>query len=455
MTNNTLGIYAPFPVGGVRLWDTGTKWDEINTAPGVFNFTNVNNRLAEANTRGVDVIWTMGCVPDWTHALAADKGPAKPCQGSTAHSYALPDDVKTGDNNWKNFITALVNDSLLQPTHIKYYELNNEADLTQYCGTPGGAGTPSCNTDPTYLVQMAQDAYTLIHSLDPSALVIGPAPSTACTNNCGVHFLPQYYAAGGAPWQDIVAFHAYTYGIPTGGQFSNVPEQMTNYVSQMRSLMAANGISGLPLWVTEGAWGGGTNNSGMTDDQKVAYIARDYLLLRIGGVARFYWYAYSNSTFGTLFSGGVLRPAGVAYSILESWLVGSTDLPANCSQDGASTWKCSITYHGNPAIIIWNPSNTPTVSLSPIYQTFLNLDDTNVHPIVGPVVAGLKPIMVLASSPAPPPSPAIPMFTSVPLDCPSGCAFTGKFSCTPPLTQNLACTFIGKITRSASVGGTT
>jgi hypothetical protein len=94
-------------------------------------------------------------------------------------------DLDSGDNIWKEFVTAVVKHSLSAPElHIAYYEMWNEPDLSRnWTGTP------------TQLAKMVEDAYAIIHALDPNAKVIGPTPSTA--NQYGVHFLPDYYAAGG------------------------------------------------------------------------------------------------------------------------------------------------------------------------------------------------------------------------------------------------------------------
>jgi hypothetical protein len=176
-------------------------------------------------------------------------------------------------------------------------------------------------------------------------------------------------------------------------------------------LMGNNGIGGLPIFITEEAWGGNPTNGAMTDNQKVAYFARDMLLQRMNGISRSYWYAYSNTSWGTLFTAGALTKTGVAYGLLENWLVGSTDLSlSNCSQDGSLTWRCNINYKGNPTIIFWNPANTPSVSFAGIYTKFLTLDNATITPFSGPLTAGLKPQMVISNTPPAPPAPP-PLFS--------------------------------------------
>src|SRR5262249_29249125 len=155
-----------------------------------------------ASSRGKDAMYTFGRVPHWA-------GPAQ---------NLAPSDVATGDAQWKEFVTALVKHSLASPEHyISFYEMWNEPDLTSnWVGTPAE------------MVTMAKDAYAIIHALDPKAKLVGPSPGTvglaSLANQFGVHYLPAYYAAGGATAQDIVGLHAYLY---TGRNFSTSPAGIT------------------------------------------------------------------------------------------------------------------------------------------------------------------------------------------------------------------------------------
>jgi hypothetical protein len=181
--------YPSVPFGGVRLWDTNTTWAQIETSRGSYNWTDLDIWLHNISSHGQDAMYTFGRVPHWASS-----------QPSQACAYAVTDpgcaaptsDLNSGDNIWKEFVTAVVKHSLSSPElHIAYYEMWNEPDLGRnWTGTPAQLAT------------MVKDAYAIIHSLDPKAKVVGPTPSTA--NQYGVHFLPAYYAAGAASAQDIV-----------------------------------------------------------------------------------------------------------------------------------------------------------------------------------------------------------------------------------------------------------
>ena len=367
--------FPTIPLGGVRLWDTNTTWAQIETSSGTYNWTELDTWLRSVSSHGNDSMYTFGRVPHW---VAMDPSQAAP----------PPADVDAGDNAWKNFVTALVRHSLSSPElHIAYYEMWNEPDLKQ-----------NWTGSPAQLVTMAKDAYTVIHALDPSAKVIGPSPSTA--NQYGVHFLPDYYAAGGATAQDIVGLHAYLY---TGGSFSTTPAGITTSISQLQKLMATYHISDKPIWFTEGNWnadGLGT----LTDAQKAAYLAQEYMLMwSTDAVARYYWYSW-DSKVGTLWVPETgLTPAGTAYNQLAGWLINSTHSANPCSTASDGTWTCALKLStGYPAEIIWNPVVSKTITIGAEFATARTLTSSNVYSIAGHQVAiGGLPVLVIGSQTAP------------------------------------------------------
>jgi fibronectin type 3 domain-containing protein len=368
------------PFAGLRTWDTGTSWAQVETSQGNYNWSTLDAWLRTATTHNKDVMYTFGFVPHWASMRPSE---ACPYLSSNEGCAAPPSDVDSGDNLWKAYVTALVQHSLSSPgQHIAYYELWNEPDLLRMW-----SGTPA------QLVTLARDAYAIIHRLDPNALVIGPAPSTA--NQFGVHFLPAYYAAGGATAQDVVGMHAYLYD---GNQFSSSPAGITVTIAQLQQLMAQYAISNKPIWFTEGSWGD-TNNITMTGAQKSAYVAQEYLLMwASGAVSRFYWYSWDGTSFGTLwYAPSGVQPAGTAYARVASWLVGSTHLDRPCAEGSDGTWTCNLVLaSGYPAQIIWNATVAKTIGVDPSFVTSETLANNTVNPITGHQVAiGNAPVLIV------------------------------------------------------------
>jgi fibronectin type 3 domain-containing protein len=371
--------YPSVPFGGVRLWDTNTTWAQIETSRGSYNWTDLDIWLRNIASHGQDAMYTFGRVPHW-----ASSQPSQSC------AYAVSDpgcaaptaDLNSGDNIWKEFVTAVVKHSLSSPElHIPYYEMWNEPDLTRnWTGTPAQLAT------------MVKDAYSIIHTLDPKAKVVGPTPSTA--NQYGVHFLPDYYAAGAANAQDIVGLHAYLYN---GSSFATNPSGITTSISQLQKLMSTYGISSKPIWFTEGSWSG-SNSSSLSDSQKAAYLAQEYMLMwSTGAVSRYYWYAW-DSDLGTLWtpSGGMTQ-AGITYNQLADWLIGSTHASNPCSEDSSGTWTCSLTLStGYPGEIIWNANTSKTITVDASFLTSRTLTNSTVHSISNHQVSiGPLPVLII------------------------------------------------------------
>jgi hypothetical protein len=374
--------FPSVPFGGLRAWDTATSWAAIETSSGHYNWSTLDARLELTSSRGKDVMYTFGFVPHW-----ASVRPSESCAYDTADPgcAAPPSDVDSGDNIWKAFVTAIVKHSLSSPNlHIAYYELWNEPDLTR-----NWSGTPA------QLVILEKDAYTIIHQLDPSAKLIGPTPSTA--NQYGVHFLPSFYAAGGAGSEDIVGMHAYLYD---GSKFSTSPLGINTTITQLKLLMSKYGISSKPIWFTEGNWGD-TNDNVMSDTQKAAYVAQEHLLMwASGAVSRYYWFSWDAPTYGTLWtSGSGVLPAGVAYDRVATWLIGSTHSANPCGEGSDGTWTCNLTLStGYPAQVIWNPTTSKTIAVSSAYATYETISNSNVGSITGGKVnIGNSPILIIES----------------------------------------------------------
>jgi polysaccharide biosynthesis protein PslG len=373
--------FPTVPFGGVRLWDTNTTWAQIETSSGVYSWTELDTWLRSMSSHGKDAMYTFGRVPHW-----ASMRPSEACPYFVADPgcAAPPADVDSGDNTWKAFVTALVKHSLSAPElHIAYYEMWNEPDLKR-----NWTGTPA------QLVTMAEDAYAIIHSLDPKAKLVGPSASTA--NQYGVHYLPAYYAAGGATPQDIVGLHAYLY---TGSSFSTSPAAITTSISQLQKLLATYQISNKPIWFTEGNWnadGGGP----LTDAQKAAYLAQEYMLIwSTDAVDRYYWYSWDSAK-GTLWSPstGLTQP-GTAYDQLANWLIGSTHAANPCTTGSDGTWTCTLTLStGYPAGIIWNPSFSKTITVGAEFATSRTLTNGTVSSIANhQVTIGPLPILIIQS----------------------------------------------------------
>ena len=307
---------------GLRLWDSGIKWGQLNTSNGVYNWSGLDNWLDRAESANMDVLYTFGDTPQFAAAPTAPSG----CNTPGAYSCAAPTDVNadgTGtDNYFKSFVTALVTHAA---GRIAFYELWNEPDCNCFW-----AGTTA------QLVRMGQDAASIIRSLDPNAKILSPSahgPTMAT-------WFDDYVAAGGAANFDIVNVHM------RGQHGTNAsPEAFLTVYGQVITETQKRNLGSLPLWDDEH---GILQGQGLTDPDMLAGYESRSLLLRAGvGIQRQYIYTWdSHSPYGLQ---GSL--SGTAWNQTATWLIGHTISP--CTATG-NVYTCQL----DNGMVVWDASQS-------------------------------------------------------------------------------------------------
>lgn len=351
------------PYSGIRFWDVGVTWADMAPSRGVFDWTTLDKLLTIAKAAGKEVLLTFGKVPEWA--------------GGTAKNNYPPFDLSTGNTSFKTFVAEVVLHSILNaPMRIAAYELWNEPNLPMYW-----AGTP------LQLLQMLTDAHDLIKLLDPNAIVVGPAGSGGSAVDTFI--LSYYTAAGKAVPQDVFNYHAYV------EDDSRNAMGLQTLLQNILYKMSSGQIPKQPIWFTEGSWGENSDyEEPLTNDERVAYMAVQFILMWIAGVARYYWYSWDNPKWGTMWDieTGV-HPVGTAYGLLHDWLVGSV-LNGQLAQNSSGTCSIPLTLaNGDAAMIIWNP--TAIHQYSTAFKSYRTLDNPNVNPVkAGVAYAQAKPILL-------------------------------------------------------------
>ncbi len=320
---------STLPYAAARTWDAypNIAWSDINSAPGTYNFSDLDKYIALNVGKGRDILYTFGRTPAWASAEPTAPGPYGPGE------CAPPADLQ----NWDDYVTAIVTHAA---GRIKYWELWNEPDVPDfYCG------------DIPTMVSMAQQAYNIIKEIDPKAMIVTPS----VTVSEGPAWLQSFLSAGGAPYADIISFHGY---------WSQTAEDINTVIATYKSVMLATGVEGKPLWDTESGWTTSSTQYLTDADSQAAFLAKYYLLHWSGGVSRFYWYAYDGGTWGGLWdqkSG--LHSAGTAYGQVAQWMTGAK-LTSPCSSDTSGTWTCRFSGPtGTTAEAVWNSQQTVTYAV--------------------------------------------------------------------------------------------
>jgi len=372
----------PWPVDsfyGVRLMGNGTSWGEVNTAEGVYNWTNLDLWLAATDSHSTDALYTFINVPQW-----ASSNPTDPICRLGPGTCDPPNDLNangTGpDQHWKDFVTALVNYNQSSTTgHIYYWEMWNEAHNNFFW-----------NGTYAQLVRMVSDAYAIIKSADPQAVILSP---TLGWQGQSLTWASGYLAAGGAAYVNAAAIHGYVFEYQLPGPVkTDYPETLVTLLPAYQSMLHTYGLGSAPIIDTEASWSeNGLWGRYSTDpDLQAGFVARFYLLHAAYGIARLYWFEWNDPTDGTLWlpdpndpsAPGTVQKAGIAYQQVYNWLVGNY-ISSGCAQVG-TVWACGITgANGYTAQAVWDTSQTcsnGTCTTSP-YQ--VNPIFTNYRTIYG------------------------------------------------------------------------
>lgn len=312
---NKWGNYPTWPTQinfkTLRLWDTGTRWMDLEATKGTWDWRRFDFYVNTAQANGNDpIIYTMGIPPAWATA-----------DGSTT---AAPVDI----NDWRNYVQTV---ATRYKGKIHYWELWNETDQgVFYTGS----------VDQMYQLTVA--ANQILKTVDPTNVVLSPNITTY-----GLGWLDRFLTLGGGQYVDIISWHRYS---------SYQPELDLPLVDGLKSVMNQHGIS-KPIWNTEGATAGTPPSS----DQALGAIARSYILEWSWGITNFNWYGWDVSVGNPLSQADYTTPtaAGVAYKQTVLWLSSSKLLTKH--RDASGTWSVAIQEaSGKNAYIVWNDTQTTT-----------------------------------------------------------------------------------------------
>jgi hypothetical protein len=395
LTSYSTPILSPVVVGAVGKGVT-TAWSYTEHSRGVYSsWGPLDQLVAFGKSHNAPVFEATELEPAWA---VADRSKCRnSSQLGILFCEAPPFDlatvavcqdplagVVTTDCMWKEYLTTLVN--RYKSTGIQTGctgqnpQCHGVIEMYEGWNEPTGA---SAGTTAQF-VTLETDFLNTVKANDPSAKVCSPAFSMGSSTKYYANLMNSFFANGGPKTWDCYDFHM---NEPT-------PEGQIADINQFKAVLRNNGIdpSAVPIYATEaGRWGGCV---AISDDEEQAYAARIELLYWSNGVKRHYWYAYD--TCGTLTNqplSSTLRPVGIAYGNVESWMVGAT-LSMPCSPTG-TLWTCGFTRSspsGYRAMAVWNSAATSSYVPSKQYTKYWDLNG-NTYSISGSVTISQKPIL--------------------------------------------------------------
>ncbi len=350
-------------VGSLRLWDAGVTWRDIETSPGVFDFSRLDAQVARATAAGAEVTLVLGMTPDFYATTPAGKT-------------SMP----TSLDAWARYVRAVVTRygaTATGPRRIAAYQVWNEANVTGYW-----TGTPQ------QMARLSQVVYGTVKSVDRGALVVSPAYASRIGEQIrGVTRFAFAWVDGRPAWKyaDVISLNLYpldTYGSKVG-----TPEKSMELLAKARKILTFGGLPPKkPIWNTEINYGmptgsaGGTGARPISDQRQAAYVLRTLLLNAANKVKRVHFYTADMGYLPngrTLGNTRLVDPAdpvngqvtlgGRAFDLAQAWLLGGKLKGASkkakpCAKDSAGTYTCVITYPRGVRRVYWNPTKKVRVT---------------------------------------------------------------------------------------------
>ena len=279
------GLEGLRPLGAsyYRLWDMKVAWRDVNPAPGAFDWSILDQRIAQVESWGGRPIMVLGLTPQWA---AADPNAGDPRWG--AGTASPPADIET----WRAYVRALVQ---RYGSRIGAYEIWNEANLQTFW-----TGTPQQMAD---MVRVATE--------EIGATSISLAPSVTTRLKSGPDFTANMAAAlTPATIAELDAWSIHTY--PAGDAGPTVAQACEQRVDDIiRWQEALIGVSRLnpslllkPVWDTEVNYGlagpGARPGIDWSDSDGAALLQCTYQDSRALGIAVTAWYEFTASDFDLL-----------------------------------------------------------------------------------------------------------------------------------------------------------
>jgi polysaccharide biosynthesis protein PslG len=304
-------------IGWVRI---DVVWSDVETAPGVFDWSVYDALAAAAEARGLTVYATLAYTPAWaTHG---------------APTTGVPDNPGT----WADFCARAAQ---RYASSIRYWGLWNEPNLSKFWS----------GTRQQYIDDILIPGADAIHGASAAAKVGGP--ELAHVSSSQWYYWLRDSLNQAASHLDFVTHHVYdsdgsgavTNRLTGSTPFGGNPELWTIIDPSVKEVLQNTGWWGRPFWLTETGWQSGEVSEG-TQAAYYTGLLNDWFTGQPGQgwVGQLFFYEIedppgSPSTWGILRADGSRKPAYVAY---ENFITSHTFRPTDDAQLVASNLPTSM-----------------------------------------------------------------------------------------------------------------
>lgn len=350
--NSSTGAMPGIRVGAVRLWDSQTRWAQLEPSRGTYDWTVLDRLVDGAGKAGLPVLFTFGGTPRWAN-------PEAPAAAYPDGSRAAP---PTDLTDWEEIVRSV---SRRYAGRIEAYEVWPLGNDPRFFN--GGVGT---------LVDMTRRASRILRAADPGVTVVCPGMGNLWTTE-GQAVLRRFAEAGGYDHCDVASVKLYQ------RRPGDAPETMLDLVATIDQLMHASGVQPR-LWVT-GTTFGISEQAPLPAELLRAHATRYYLTGLYGkalNIERMYYYNWGGSRIPLVLQAEGLppTPAGQAVDRLQEWLDGAsvTSCQRGATARRGSTWQCRVEFskpRQRAATVRWTDTGTVDVEAGPRDVAVRDLDD--------------------------------------------------------------------------------
>lgn len=340
LSNPDPGIDQEF--GAIRIWDNHVRWDQIYKGHGEYDFTLMDQVVANAEATGAQkIMYVLGSTPE---ALATDTSIPNYLGASGANS--MPSSLAA----WDKWVSTVVT---RYRGRIDSYQVWNEVNFSSFW-----TGT----TD--QMITLTQRASRIVKRIDPRAeLVTGStivrqarkvSKQSAAVSPRSFFYNYMRGLKKKRVKFDAVGMHLYPWFMAGPGDGS--PYHRERGVAAAQRVLDKLKID-KPIYDTEMAYGNRRDNGWrknvLSGPKGAAHLAQTYIYGMVNNVSQVYWYGWDDYVLGVdvtdRHTGEVLQP-GIAYRTVKTWLSGARNGGCEYAR-GVST--CQIRRDGERQFIVF------------------------------------------------------------------------------------------------------
>lgn len=345
--NSNTGQMPSFDVGSVRLWNSRTRWQNLEPVRGQFDWSTLDRLVTGAEGAGFPVVFTFGGTPDW-----ASPNGAKSVFTDESRA-APPDDVA----DWERFVRTVAEKYRGRIGAYELWDLANHTDF--FTGSMAE------------LEAMTRLAGEAIRAADPDAVVVCPSMGELW-DAAALGKLREFAELGGYDHCDAAAVKL------SARNDADPPETMLPLAREIENALHGTGIR---MWSTGSAYD--INSQRVPDPDLAAdHAVRFFLSGLYAQYRRMYFYNWGSAKIPLVLQavGGPPTKAARYVERLHLWLAGSRIHSCGQGREAGlpdNLWQCRFDHDGKQFLIWWTVDRSLRVPAAPTTTSVEHLDGSS------------------------------------------------------------------------------